>query len=498
MTLPYYGRGLSRRNFLRGAIAAPVTLGLASAAARPLNFVFILADDLGWADLTCYGGDLHETPNIDRLARESVRFTDAYSAAPVCSPTRASIMTGKHPARLHMTTWHEAADAPPPRNRKVIPPAVVANLPLEEVTIAEELRDAGYRTTLVGKWHLGTAGFYPETQGFDVNIGGTFWGAPPTFFYPYRGLFGKKELRYVPHLENGSPGEYLTDRLTSEALKTLDHEPGRPFFLYLAHHAVHTPIEAKAPMIEKYTAKLRGGMHHQNAAYAAMVQSLDESVGRVQADLERRGLADNTVIVFTSDNGGFINRYENKDVTSNYPLRSGKGSLYEGGVRVPLIVKWPGVTKAGSTCAEPVYAADLFATLLEIANRPAPSTTGREIDGISIVPLLRNPSARLNRDALFFHFPHYYATTSPVSAVRAREWKLLEYHEDGRLELFNLAKDLSESENLAQKLPERTEELRKRLNSWRQTVKAQMPTPNPDFRERRSQVPASGPNDEES
>jgi arylsulfatase A-like enzyme len=492
------GSRLSRRDMLRGAFAIPAALRIARAAVRPLNFVFILADDLGWADLACYGGDLHETPNIDRLARESMRFTDAYAAAPVCTPTRASIMTGKHPARLHMTIWHEAAAATPPQNRKVIPPAVVANLPLEEVTIAEALREGGYRTALAGKWHLGTAGYYPETQGFDINIGGTFWGAPPTFFYPYRGLAGK-ELRYVPHLGNGRPGEYLTDRLTDEALKTLDYETGRPFFLYLAHHAVHTPIEAKAPMVEKYRARMRPGMHHQNAAYAAMVQSLDESVGRVQADLERRGLADNTVIIFTSDNGGYINRYGSQTVTSNYPLRSGKGSLYEGGVRVPLMVKWPGVTKAASTCAEPVYSADLFPTMLEMARQPAPSGPGRERDGMSLAPLLGNPSARLQRDALFFHYPHYYATTSPVSAVRARDWKLLEYHEDGRLELYHLAKDLSESNNLAPQLPERTEELRRLLDGWRQSVNAQMPAPNPGYREGRQPGGApGGPPGEES
>jgi arylsulfatase A-like enzyme len=473
--------GLSRRDLFRGALAARGALWTVQAAARPLNFVFILADDLGWADLACYGGDLHETPNIDRLSRESMRFTNAYAAAPVCSPTRASIMTGKHPARLHMTTWLEAADAPPPQDLKMIPPRAVANLPLDEITIAKALRDAGYRTALVGKWHLGTAAYYPETQGFDINIGGTFWGAPATFFYPYRGLAGK-ELRYVPHLENGQPGEYLTDRLTTEALKILDGEPERPLFLYLAHHAVHTPIEAKKPMVEKYRAKMRADMHHQNAAYAAMVQSLDESVGRVQADLERRGLADNTVTIFTSDNGGYINRFDGRAVTSNYPLRSGKGSLYEGGVRVPLLIKWPGVTKAGSTCTEPVYSADLFPTILEMAKQSLPSGPGREMDGIGLGSLLVNPSARLNRDALFFHYPHYYPTTTPVSAVRARDWKLLEYLEDGRLELYNLANDLSESENLAQKLPERAEELRRLLHSWRRRVNAQMPAPNPGYR----------------
>lgn len=471
----------SRRDFLKCGLAMPAALGVARAAQKPLNVVFILADDMGWADLACYGGDLHETPNIDRLARESLRFTDAYAAAPVCSPTRASIMTGKCPARLHMTIWHEAAAEGAPHNRKVIPPDAVFNLPLEETTVAEVLHDAQYRTALVGKWHLGTAGYYPENQGFDVNIGGTFWGAPPTFFYPYRGLFGK-EPRYVPHLENGKPGEYLTDRLTTEALKTLDYEPERPFFLYLAHHAVHTPVEGKEPMVEHYRGKLKPEMHHQNAAYAAMVQSLDESVGRVRADLERRGIAGNTVIIFTSDNGGYINRYKDQNVTNNYPLRSGKGSLYEGGVRVPLMIHFPGVTKPGTTCHEPVFSADLFTTILEMTKRPLPAG---QIDGISLMPLLRDPSARLNRDVLGFHYPHYYATTSPVSAIRAREWKLLHYYEDNHVELYNLASDLSESNDLSRKMPEKAEELRGRLSQWLKSVNAQIPSPNPNYRERR-------------
>ncbi len=450
-------------------IASPAALAQQT---RP-NFVFILADDLGWSDLGCYGADLHETPNIDRLAKQCVRFTNAYSAAPVCSPTRASIMTGKHPAKLHMTTWLENAEHPA-KNRKLLPPITRENLPHEEVTIAEVLHDAGYRTAIVGKWHLGTAGNYPETQGFDINIGGTFWGAPPTYFYPYKAMQSNGEFRYVPHLENGKLGEYLTDRLTDEALKIIDSAKGNLFFLYLAHHTVHTPIEAKQPMTEKYEKKLKPDLHHKNAKYAAMTQSLDESVGRVLAKLDELNLTKNTIVIFSSDNGGFIGQ----SITDNFPLRSGKGSLYEGGVRVPLMVRWPGVTPAGAVSHEPVVSADLYPTMLAMAGLAGDEKHNRDVYGKSIAPLLRQPASKLDRDELFFHYPHYYPTTTPVSAIRARDWKLLEYFEDGQLELYNLANDPSEKNNLAATMPEKARELRTRLNSWRITTGVQLPTPN--------------------
>jgi len=440
--------------------------------ARP-NIVFILADDLGWSDLGCYGADLHETPNIDRLAKQCVRFTNAYSAAPVCSPTRASIMTGKHPAKLHMTTWLENAENPA-KNRKLLPPITKENLPHEEITIAEVLHDAGYHTAIIGKWHLGTAGFYPETQGFDINIGGTFWGAPPTYFYPYKAMQANGEFRYVPHLENGKPGEYLTDRLTDEALKVIDNAKGRPFFLYLAHHTVHTPIEAKKELAEKYEKKLKPEFHHKNAKYAAMTQSLDESVGRVLAKLDQLNLTKNTIVIFSSDNGGYIQQ----NITDNFPLRSGKGSLYEGGIRVPLMIRWPGVTPAGAVSNEPVVSADLYPTMLAMTGLPGDEKHNRDVYGKSLAPLLKQPAAKLDRDELYFHYPHYYPTTTPVSAIRARDWKLLEYFEDGHLELFNLKDDPSEKNNLAASMPDRAKELRARLSAWREQVGAQLPTVN--------------------
>ena len=450
---------------------------------RP-NILYLLVDDLGWADLGCYGSDLHETPNIDRLAAQSVRFTDAYAAAPVCSPTRAAIMSGEHPARLHITIWREGARNPPQKSR-VIPPVTEENLPLEKLTIAERLRAAGYSTAHIGKWHLGDAAHYPETQGFDVGIGGTHWGCPPTFFYPFRGeMFG--DYRYVPGLGFGKEDDYLTDRLTDEAIKVIDDAKDGPFFLYMAYYTVHFPIEGKEELVDRYQKKVKPGMRHTNATYAAMVQSLDESVGRILGCLEEHGIADRTIVILTSDNGGFIGNWKEQPVvTNNAPLRSGKGSLYEGGVRVPLTIRWPGTTKANTVCSEPVVLTDTYRTIVEMAGL-AKDAEGVEMssDGVSLVPLLKDPAATLDRKALYWHYPHYYETTTPVSSLRAGDWKLLEYLDDNRVELYNLRDDLSETTNLAGQQPARRDELRSMLHAWRESVGAQMPTPNPAFRKK--------------
>ena len=443
------------------------------------NLLLIVADDLGWSDLGCYGADLHETPNLDRFAEQGVRFTQAYSASPVCTPTRASILTGKHPARLRMTIWHEAA-ANPPQDKPLIPPVAVGNLPLEETTLAEALREAGYRTAHFGKWHLGAATHYPENQGFDLNVGGTLWGAPPTFFYPYRGLFGSiKEPRYVPRLEGGKPGEYLTDRLTDEALKFIEKENDAPFFVNLCYHSVHTPIEAKEETVEYFRKKLKPEFHHRNPIYAAMVASLDENVGRLLDRLDQKGLAEDTVTVFISDNGGYINDYrEQGPVTSNYPLRSGKGSLYEGGVRVPMAVRWPGVAAPGAERSELVVSTDLHSTLLNAAGVKAVEGEQFSPDGMDLKPLLGNPADAIWRNDLYFHYPHYYPTTTPVSSIRSGDWKLLEYFETGAIELYNLEEDLGESKDLSGDYPEKAAELEEHLNEWRGSVNAQLPAPS--------------------
>lgn len=453
----------------------------ASAKAPRPNIVLILADDLGWADLACYGGDLVETPRLDALAQDGMRFTQAYAMS-VCSPTRAMLLTGRHAARLGMTIWIEGS-LQRASNRRLIEAESRHDLPPTETSLATLLRGAGYLTALVGKWHLGDGNHYPETHGFDVNIGGTHWGAPTTFWWPYSGAgrFGS-QYRYVPHLEFGNPGEYLTDRLTDEALRVIEQAEGRPFFLLLSHHSPHTPIEAKASDVQHFERKLRPGLHHGNPVYAAMVKSLDEGVGRVLDRLQERGLADNTIVIFTSDNGGYtgIDRKSGRaePVTSNFPLRSGKGSLYEGGIRVPLIVRWPGVARAGAECRSPVSLADVFATLVETA---AVKPTAKS-DGIDLTSVLRDPAARLNRDALYFHYPHYYETTTPVSAVRVGDWKLLEFYEDSRLELFNLAEDPGEASNLAAREPAKAAELHSRLDHWRREVGARLPAANTAFR----------------
>jgi arylsulfatase A-like enzyme len=457
-----------------GLLLAPLA-ALHAAETKP-NIVLILADDLGWSDLGCYGADLHKTPHLDRLAQQAVRFTDAYAMS-VCTPSRAALLTGKHAARLKMTIWSEGTQGGP-KNRKLIQAESLHDLPHTEITLAKRLHDAGYLTALVGKWHLGDAAHYPETHGFDVNIGGTQWGAPQTFFRPYSGSGRFPEFRYVPHLEFGKPGEYLTDRLTDEALRVIDQAGDQPFFLYLAHHAPHTPIEAKPNDVSHFEAKIRPGQHHQNAVYAAMVKSLDDSVGRVLDHLKQRGLAENTIVIFTSDNGGYIGTEKGQTVpvTSNAPLRSGKGSLYEGGIRVPLIVRWPGVTPAGVECREPVIVMDLFHTLTGALSLEKSKGAA---DGMDIGPLLRDPAQTLKREALYFHYPHYYPTTTPVGAIRAGDWKLLEYFEDGRCELYHLKNDPGEKTDLASRMPDKAASLRKQLQRWRAEVRAAEPTPNP-------------------
>lgn len=450
-----------------------VCLALGSSAAAPArpNVILILADDLGWTDLACYGSDFYETPHLDRLARDGMKFTQNYSACTVCSPTRAALMTGKYPARLHITDWIPGLM---PDNPKLLVPDWTKFLPLTETTIADAFKSAGYRTGSIGKWHLGTEAYYPEQHGFDVNIAGTDKPAPPTYFAPWK----------IPTLTEGKDGEYITDRLAGEAEKFIEAAKDRPFFLYLPHFAVHTPIQGRADLVAKYRARLKPGLTHTNATYAAMIESLDTAVGRVRAKLDELKLADRTIVAFTSDNGGLITR----GTTSNQPLRFGKASAYEGGVRVPLIVHWPGVTKPGSVSDTPTITMDLFPTLLEAAGlKPPPATSptgasGR--DGVSLVPLLRGTS-KLTRTELFWHYPHHQhyqlGGATPYSAIRSGDFKLIEFFNDLHVELYNLREDLGEARDLATAQPQRVAELRTRLQAWRKEVGAQMPMPNPNY-----------------
>jgi len=449
----------------------------AAAGSRP-NVIVVLVDDMGWRDLSCQGSPFFETPHIDRLAARGMRFSQAYSACTVCSPTRAALLTGQYPARLHLTDWiagHERPFAPLriPDWRKY--------LPLETVTVAERLRAAGYATASIGKWHLGGPAYYPEHQGFDRNRGGCDRGQPPSYFAPYR----------IATLPDGPDGEYLTDREAAEAVSFIEANRDRPFFLYLPHHAVHTPIQAKPAVLAKYQAKSAGGLAVKNPGYAALVESVDDSMGTILDTLDRLGIRDRTAIVFTSDNGGL------KGSTDNAPLRAGKGSAYEGGVRVPCIVTWPGVTQPGATSDVPVITPDIAATILDLTGAgPEP---GQPLDGVSLAAALAGGT--LDRDALYWHYPHYHSGgATPYSAIRAGDWRLVRFHEDGHGELYNLAADPGEADDLAARDPARAAALGARLDRWLAAVDAQLPTVNPaadPARDKPSQprgksVPAAG------
>ncbi len=461
-------------------LAIVSTFGRADADEQRRNIVLILADDLGWSDLACYGSDLHETPHLDQLAKQGVKFTQAYSASPVCTPTRVSILTGKHPARLKMTIWREAALNR--GNKKLLEPVCLDSLPTNETTLAELLKEAGYYNLHIGKWHVGSAEGYPQAHGFHRNIGGTLWGAPDTFWYPYNGDSYFREWRYVPDLEPGSEGDYLTDALTEKAIEAMETRAAtkQPFFINLWYHTVHTPIEGKPGLVEHYKGKISDNHAQRNPHYAAMVHSLDENVGRVLSKIDELGIADDTLVVFTSDNGATIKNdrlHPDLQIANNAPLRSGKGSSYEGGVRVPLIVRGPGLAN-GKESEVPVISTDLFPTLLESAGLETAS--GEAMDGVSLVSILMDPTRTrtLDRDALYFHYPHYYGTTTPVTAMRKGHWKLLEYYEDGAVELYNLKKDIGETKDLASARPDLTAQLLSQLHDWRAQVGALDPEIN--------------------
>lgn len=453
----------------------------ASAAVPPPNVVLILADDLGWWDLGCYGSEFHQTPHLDRFAAQGMRFTDAYAACNCCSPTRAAILTGKYPARLHLTDWIPGTRFP---TAKLRPPAWRQHLLPEEVTLAETLESAGYATAAIGKWHLGQEPFLPQSQGFELNIGGNHSGAPGSYFWPYGHDDPAKANRYhggpVPDVyAAGWPGEYLTDRLTDEALKFIESNRERPFFLYLAHYAVHTPLEAKQELIAKYRARIRPGQKQNNPTYAAMVESLDQSVGRVLDRLATLGIAERTMVVFTSDNGGYAGYGGKSGATWNGPLRLGKGSCYEGGHRVPLVIRWPGVTPSASVCCEPVVSVDLYPTILALAGVRGDAKHNAAVDGVDLTPLLRQTGTPA-REAIYWHYPHYnVAPQTPYGAIRQGDYKLIEFDEDQRVELYNLHDDLGETMDLADQMPQLATALRTRLAAWRKSVAAQMPQPNP-------------------
>ena len=449
-----------------------------TAQPRKPNIILVLIDDYGWADTGCYGSTYHRTPNIDALAMRGMRFTDAYAAAPVCSPTRAALMTGKHPARLHLTDWLPGRGDMPAQ--KLARPAIQPELPLAETTVAEALKQAGYATASIGKWHLGGKGFEPEQQGFDLNVTGDHTGTPLSYFAPYQ-----RDGRFMPKLENAPTGEYLTDRLATEAERFIEQNKDKPFFLYLPHYTTHIPLKAKAELIAKYRALPKPASGQNNPVYAAMIESMDDSIGRLTRKLEQLGLGDDTVFIFTADNGGLATP-EGPDTpaTTNAPLRAGKGYLYEGGIRVPLIVTWPKRIKAGSVNRTPVYSADLFATAVELAGLK--NTTG--VDGLSMLPLLTGRGG-FKRDALYWHYPHYSNQSingghldQPGAAIRQGDYKLIEFYQDDHVELYDLKRDIGEQNDLARSRPQVAERMRKKLAAWRQSVDAQMMMPNPQYK----------------
>ena len=440
---------------------------------RP-NIVFIFIDDMGWRDVGFMGSEYYETPNIDKLAANGMVFTNAYSNAPNCAPARACLLSGQYGPRHGVYTVASSSRGKS-KFRKLIPIENTTVLDSNIVTIAEAIKPAGYISASIGKWHLGDdPQFGPVGQGFDVNVGGYSAGHPQKgYFVPYNN----------PELPDGPQGEYLTDRLTDEALNFIETNKDQPFFLYLPHYAVHTPLQAKEELIEKYEKK-PGSNGQNNPKYAAMIESTDQGVGRILDKLDELGLAEDTIVFFFSDNGGV------KGITSNEPLRGGKGMLYEGGIREPMAVRWPGVVKPGTTSDTPVIGVDLFPTILRMTGARTPE--GKLMDGESIVPLLKG-RRDLDRKAIFWHFPAYlqgkaegardeYFRTRPAGAVRAGDWKLIEYFEDGDLELYNLADDISEQNNLVDTMPEKAFELHQLMLDWRKEVNAPVPTElNPDY-----------------
>jgi arylsulfatase A len=437
------------------------------------NVVLIMADDLGWKDLHCYGNEKLDTPNIDRLAEQGLLFTDAYSAAPVCTPTRAALMTGESPARLNITNH---AGGHPPNFRKpgtnLITPLWLRHLPLERVTLAEQLRQAGYATGFVGKWHLSHRDksdvasdkqlptepeLRPEHQGFDVNFGGCQLGGPPSYFSPYK----------IPNLQGLVDGEYLPERCADECInfiKSSKSNGNRPFFLCWWNYSVHYPFQAPAPLIAKY--EKRKGPGVENPTYAAMIEGMDAAMGKLLDAIDALGLSEDTLVIFTSDNGPFAANVK--------PLRAEKGHLYEGGIRVPMIVRWPGHVNPATCSSTPVITMDIHATILDAAKlKTDPSNTP---DGTSLIPLLEE-QAELERDSIYFHYPNYafHKENRLGSAIRSGDFKLIKYYDNDSLELYNLKDDISESQNIAKDMPDKAKHLQSKLDQWLKETNASQP-----------------------
>ncbi|MFP6899420.1 MAG: sulfatase [Opitutales bacterium] len=431
---------------------------------RAPNILFIMADDLGWMDLACQGNKLVETPHLDHLAKQGMRFTDAYAAAPVCSPTRCAVLTGQAPARIGLTTHLPGLFFP--KDERPQPAKLIPQLNTGHVTIAERLKEAGYASAFLGKWHLapgvGRGGkvaddVSPIGQGFDLNVGGTSYGGPPSFFSPYRN----------GEMTDGPDGEYLPDRLVDETIRFIKSNKTKPWMTHLWFYTVHWPMQAPEPLLKKYAGRKGPGLN--DTRYGAMIEAMDLAIGRLLQALDEMKLADDTLVIFTSDNGGFAG------VSDCRPLRASKGHLYEGGIRVPLIVRWAGKVKAGTTCATPVISMDFDPTFLEVAGLKSGK---RPIDGESILPLLRQ-TGKLKRRAIYFHYPNYawHMDNRLAGAIREGDWKLIRNYDDDSLELYKVTEDLSEKRNLAKKRPKIATRMNSQLTKWLEETNAPMPRP---------------------
>ncbi|OUU10716.1 MAG: hypothetical protein CBC00_04470 [Verrucomicrobia bacterium TMED40] len=454
------------------------------------NVILVLVDDMGWMDLSCQGSDFYRTPNIDRLAKEGVLFTNGYAACAVCSPTRAAVQTGRYPHRLGVTDWIRSlfqrgglgtpeknpTEYVGGKNRKLLCPPNPYWMESSEITLAEALGGNGYKTAYIGKWHLGDEAWYPENQGYHQNFGGCDYGQPPSYFDP----FNKPSHRHptiragIHKLPGRKKGEYLTHREADEAVGLIRKWKDQPFFIQLGHYAVHTPIQAIPEVAEKYKGK--EGKNQKNKNYAAMVESVDDCMRDLLAELKKQKIDRNTLIIFTSDNGGLDN---NNNPTNNAPLRSGKGYCYEGGIRVPFLVRWPAAIPPGVVSDAPVSSIDLFPSILEATGTQLPRD--RPIDGLSLIQHLRSEATKsLGRESLFWHFPHYRHAPGPYSIIRKRNWKLIKFWE-GIYELYDLDKDLGETKNLADLMPEVVRELDQELIARLRKDEAKLPRPNPEF-----------------
>lgn len=481
-------------------IAVLIWISAQATHAKP-NVILFLIDDLGWSDLGVTGSRYYETPNLDALAKEGVFFSQAYAANPVCSPTRASILTGKYPSRIGLTN-HSGAKGPWGPTHKLKPPALVGHLPPEDLTLAEALKEAGYRTAHIGKWHLQAhhqkdRTHYPEANGFDLNIAGHRMGQPGSYYFPYKSA--QHPNTNVPDMDDGKAGDYLTDALTDKAIAFIEAHQEQPFFLNLWYYTVHTPIIPRKDKLEKYRKKANAmglnatmrearaehqslsQLHQDNAAYAAMVESMDENIGRILEALRRLELEDDTIVVFFSDNGGLSTGDAPSMPTSSLPLRAGKAWVYEGGIRVPFIVKLPGKVKAGLTVEEPVVSTDIYPTILDLAGLPL--RPEQHLDGVSLKALASGKADSLQREAIYFHYPHYHHinTMGPAGAVRKGDYKLVEVYETGAVELYNLRNDIGEEKNLAGAMPELAASIKKMLHDWCENSGSKMPVPNPDY-----------------